>query len=296
MNFTHLWTSPLPQQDDVSVSELYHENSKQQRHNLEFSRRISFVNNSQEIHQIIARSGKVYPGAKTIPLPTVQATAVLSVEQALSMRRSMRAFRREPLPLEALARLLHFGNGITGGLPSITHGLIQPVRAAPSGGALYPIEVYAAVLNADDIDAGLYHYRVADHCLEALDAQQLVTRLATATADEVVFAAASAVFMLTGVFGKTRFKYGERGYRFALLEAGHIAQNLLLEATALGLGAVPIGGFIDDEVNALLDINGIDEGCLYMVAVGHPQHDASSRNSGAESVVSNILTQLWEGQ
>jgi SagB-type dehydrogenase family enzyme len=79
---------------------------------------------------------------------------------------------------------------------------------------------------------------------------------------------AAMVFVLTGIALKSRLKYGERGYRFMLLEAGHIAQNLLLTANALGLGALPIGGFVDDELDRLLDVDGVEETSLYLVAVG----------------------------
>ena len=81
---------------------------------------------------------------------------------------------------------------------------------------------------------------------------------------------ASAVFLITAVFGRSKIKYGERAYRFALLEAGHAMQNLLLAATGLGLGSCPVGGFIDDRLHDLIGIDGVEEAALYAGIIGHP--------------------------
>src|SRR5262249_54334470 len=153
-------------------------------------------------------------------------------------RRSIRRFDGKPLSLRELTRLLYFGAGITGQLDASAHGVVQPVRAAPSGGALYPIEVYAAVIAVEGIDAGLYHYAVDRRGLELVRRGNPVEALCEATSDPEMISKAAVVFILTGVFGRSHFKYGERGYRFALLKAGHICQNILLEAAALRLGAV----------------------------------------------------------
>jgi SagB-type dehydrogenase family enzyme len=95
-------------------------------------------------------------------------------------------------------------------------------------------------------------------------------RLAKAVFIEGAVEKAGAVFVLTGVFGRSKIKYGERAYRFVLLEAGHAMQNICLTGTVLGLGACPVGGFIDDDINDLLNVDGVEEAALYAVTIGLP--------------------------
>jgi SagB-type dehydrogenase family enzyme len=273
--------------DQPLVFELYHENSKQRRHDFEFNRRINVVNNNVELHRVIARTFKSYPGSPYTPLPVVEPADGPAFERVAAERRSIRRFSGAPSSLDQLARLLFFGNGLTGRLDATSHGIVQPVRAAPSGGALFPIEIYVAVTAVDGLEAGIYHYAVDRHGLELRHTGDVVTTLSAATSDPATCARAAVTIILAGVFGRGHFKYGERAYRFALLEAGHICQNVLLTATALGLGAVPIGGFVDDEVNALLDVDGVDEAVVYMAAVGQP----APRDRTA--LVDQVLGTLW---
>ena len=249
--------------------ELYHENSKQRRYDLAFNRRIYEVNHNPEIHRVLARAFKSYPGAAFAQLPKVVPQE--EFERVLASRRSTRQFTGELIELEQLARLLQFSCGITGRLHAAENEPSQPVRAVPSAGALYPVETYILVQAVAGLRTGLYHYCVDRAGMELLAEGNFVDILSHATSDKATFANSASVFILTGVFGRSHFKYGERGYRFALLEAGHICQNVLLTATSLGLGAVAVGGFVDEEVNALLDLDGVDEAALYLIAAGHPE-------------------------
>ena len=253
-------------EERIVTAELYHENSKQRRHDLAFSRRIFEVNNNPDLHRVMARAFKSYPGATFTALPPVIPND--GFEQTLASRRSIRRFNGEPLDLQQLGRLLHLGCGITGRLDAADHS--QPVRAAPSGGALFPIEMYVAVMAIEELPTGLYHYAVDRSGLELLRQGSFVDALSEATSDPATFAGAACAFILTGAFGRSHFKYGERGYRFAILEAGHICQNILLTATSIGLGAVAVGGFVDDEVNSILDLDGVDEASVYLIVVGRP--------------------------
>jgi SagB-type dehydrogenase family enzyme len=252
---------------EASIAELYHENSKQRRHDLDFGRRIYLVNRSAAVRRAVARSFKGYPGASVTALPSL-ALVGTPVEDVLRRRRSHRRFTGAPLTLDELARLLHSGNGITGHLDAPDGEVPQPVRAAPSGGALYPVELYAAVMAVDGVPAGVHHYSVARHALELVSSGDPRDALSAITGDPGVFSGAAVAFVLTTVLGRGRFKYGERAYRFALLEAGHMTQNLMLAATALDVGSVPVGGFVDDELNALLDVDGVDEAAVCLVVAG----------------------------
>jgi SagB-type dehydrogenase family enzyme len=120
------------------------------------------------------------------------------------------------------------------------------------------------------IDPGIYHYSIQDHGLEQLQKGDFRQKIAQAALDQDMAFAANAVFVWTGVFGRAKWKYEQRAYRYVYLDAGHIAQNLALAAVALSLGTCQIAALYDDEVNALLDIDGTEESVLYMSVVGHP--------------------------
>jgi SagB-type dehydrogenase family enzyme len=282
--------------DDTSASrvfELFHENSKQRRNDFEFNKRIYLVNNNPEFHELMARAFKCYRGAEFTPLPIVSPDHGASFEHVTAQRRSVRRFDDSPLEVAHVARLLYFGNGITGSLEPTNHGVLQPVRAAPSGGALYPVEIYPVILRTEQLASGVYHYAVDRHGLELVRGGRFGDVLSQATSDPLLFSHAAVVFVLTGVFGRAHFKYGERGYRFTLLEAGHICQNVLLMATALGLGAVAVGGFIDDEVNDLVDIDGVDEAAVYLIAVGCPAPRPKPHGDTKEEIIARLLGTFW---
>jgi SagB-type dehydrogenase family enzyme len=195
--------------------------------------------------------------------------AVLRFDEAVLLRRSVRDFTSQPLQLGHVAKLLSFGNGVTGEVAT-PDGRPQHFRAAPSGGALYPVELYVASLVVEGLEPGVHHYDPVAHALELVRPGRFADPLASLTYTPEL-ASSAAVIVLTGVTVKSRVKYGERAYRFLLIEAGHIAQNVLLTATALDLGACPIGGFVDDELDDLLGLDGLDEVSLYLIAVGHPR-------------------------
>jgi SagB-type dehydrogenase family enzyme len=184
---------------------------------------------------------------------------------ALRGRRSRRAFRQEPIALEELATLLHAAYGVT---HTVEHG--QAFRTAPSGGALYPLELYVAAATVDGLEPGLYHYDPLREQIASMLGGQAIARLQRASAYPDITGASAATFLLAAVFWRTRFKYGLRGYRFALLEAGHVVQNILLAATALGLGSVPLGGYYDRRADELLELDGVNDGTVYAACVGRP--------------------------
>ena len=189
-------------------------------------------------------------------LPAPQREGKLSLEAALSRRRSIRSFTKEPLTAEQIGQLVWAAQGITDP---------QGFRTAPSAGALYPLEVYVATA------AGAFHYEPGPHRLQPHVAEDLRAALAAAALNQSAIAEAPAVLVITAVYERTARKYGEdRARRYATLEAGHVAQNVLLEAVALGLGAVPVGAFDDGRVARLLDLES-REAPLYLIPVGHPR-------------------------
>ena len=189
----------------------------------------------------------------------------MTLGDAVRRRRSTRVFAATPLALATLAALLRAGYGVTGTLR--TGDASQPVRAVPSGGALYPLELTVAASRVEGLSPGLYHFDPLDDALEQLRTGAVPIAATTPFGDAA--AGAAAVIVVSGVFWRSRFKYGLRGYRFVLLEAGHVVQNVLLAGAALGLATLPLGGFYDRRTDELLEVDGVDESALYLVCVGN---------------------------
>jgi SagB-type dehydrogenase family enzyme len=194
------------------------------------------------------------PGPLAVQLPAPQEHGEMSLEEAIAGRRSLRTFASRTLTREELSQLLWAAQGLTDP---------RGFRAAPSAGALYPLELY--VVSVD----GFYHYLPQSHELEILDTQDLRSQVWEVGLKQNALRDAPAVFVITAVYRRTAEKYGERATRYVHLEAGHAAQNLLLQAVTLGLGGVPIGAFHDEPLQAALSLPE-DHAPLYLLAVGEP--------------------------
>jgi SagB-type dehydrogenase family enzyme len=205
---------------------------------------------------------KRYPDAARFELPPTTPINA-SLDDVIRRRESQRSFATDALSLDALATLLQLGSGVIA--PSVV-----PRRAAPSPGGLYAVETYPIAIRVEGLDAGVYHYAVLDNELELVQRMPNADALADFVPPDLYDSRPAVLLVLSVVFARVQAKYLERGYRFALLEAGHIAQNWLLTATALGLDAVPMGGFWDDPFNAFLGFEPEDEAVVYSVLVGRP--------------------------
>jgi len=178
----------------------------------------------------------------------------MSVEEALNRRKSVREYSGEALTETETAQLLWAAQGIT-------HG--ERLRTAPSAGALYPFEVYVATAD------GFSHYDPASHVIELLSSEDLRHEIYLAGLSQDALVDPPAVFVISGVVERTAEKYGDRAERFVFMEAGHAAQNILLQAVALGLGAVPVGAFNDAQLRSALGLAS-DEAPVYLIPVGRP--------------------------
>jgi SagB-type dehydrogenase family enzyme len=192
-------------------------------------------------------------------LPPPRPASPVSVEEALASRRSVRHFADAPLTLADAAQLVWAAQGIT-------HA--EGLRTAPSAGALYPLEIYLVAGTVAAAPAGVYRYLPAHHRLERTVAGDLRRALAAAAFHQNWIAEAPAMIVIAAVVRRTRLKYGERGERYVPIEAGHAAQNVGLQAVALGLGATLVGAFADAEVKRLLGLT--EEEPLLLVPVGKP--------------------------
>jgi SagB-type dehydrogenase family enzyme len=215
---------------------------------------------SDGLQQTAARSGRTHDHRPGLDLPHV-ALGRARLGGVLTRRRSSAPVRGSDLALADLAAALGASYASDGGTRR---------RPVPSGGALYPLELYVLALRVDGLERAVLHYNPFRHRLELLAALD-PARARETLVDPSLLDHASALIVVTGMFWRSRFKYGARGYRFTLLEAGHVVQNTLLAATALGVPALPLGGFYDCRLDALVGADGVDESTLYAVVVGGSQ-------------------------
>ncbi len=218
----------------------------------------------------LAHAHRTYPGAPRTALPGNDLALEMPLGAAIGQRRSLREYAPgKPLPLVTLGRLLHATHGVRGRRSGAT-GATGYERSAPSAGGLYPVELYLAAQDVEGLADGLHHYDARTHELELLRPGSAQAALVDLTLGQEMIRAANLVVILTAVWARTQYKYGQRGYRYVLLDAGHVGENLYLAATALGLGPAGIGGFLDGEVNALLGLPDGEE-AVYLLCVGQPR-------------------------
>jgi SagB-type dehydrogenase family enzyme len=210
---------------------------------------------SPALQQTVARAGYTRDHLPGIDLPPM-ALGHVALRDALVSRRSRTAQAAGSLSLTAL-----------GSLVGAAYRSAEGRRPVPSGGALYPLELYVVALHVDGVGAGIHHYSPYRHRLESLAAVDRADVARTLVEPELVDSAA-ALIVLTAMFWRSRFKYGLRGYRFALIEAGHVMQNLVLAAAALGIAARPLGGYYDRLLDGLVGADSLDEASVYALLLG----------------------------
>ncbi len=191
-----------------------------------------------------------------LPSPTIEGK--VSVEEAIKKRRSVRAFKDQPLSINQISQLLWAAQGITDTGQGFSY------RAAPSAGALYPLEIY--VVSKE----GVFHYVPSEHKLVQLKEGDVRKNLSDAALGQSPIYSAPLNIVITALYEKTTVKYGERGIRYVHIEAGHSAENIQLQAVALGLGSVPIGAFYDNKVANVIGCSK-EEVPLYIIPVGQPK-------------------------
>jgi SagB-type dehydrogenase family enzyme len=190
---------------------------------------------------------------RKIQLPVPNLKGEVSVEEAILKRRSVREFKKDPLTTEEISQLLWAAQGIT------ENG--WGLRTAPSAGALYPLELYGVTAG------GFFHYDPMDHSIQETALEDARTDLWAAALRQDFLLEAPLVVVIAAVFSRTKGKYGERGTRYVFTEAGHAAQNIHLQAVAMGLASVPCGAFHDDRVRSALHMPE-NHHPIYLIAVG----------------------------
>ena len=195
----------------------------------------------------------------TYALPSPDTDGGISVEEALSNRRSRRDFQDEALTPAQVSQVLWAAYGITsdGGL-----------RTAPSAGALYPLEVYIIVGNVEGMEPGAYRYIPDEHKIEMVVEGDIREPLSEAALGQGMIREAPASVFYSAVFERTTGRYGQRGANYVYIETGHSAQNVYLQAESLGLGACAVGALTDGRIRELLCLPDEEEP-LYLVPFGY---------------------------
>lgn len=194
-------------------------------------------------------------GQGRVSLPPPKTDGLVSVEAAIQARRSIRTFTDEALTAEQIGQLAWAAQGIT----ERSRGL----RATPSAGATYPLDIYMVTAE------GVYSYRPAEHALVAHRSGDLREPLARAALGQDCVRAAPLVIVVTAVYERTAGRYGDRAERYVHIEVGHLGQNVHLQAVAMGLGSVPVGAFDPAAIGELLNLPR-EQVPLYLIPVGHP--------------------------
>lgn len=251
---------------DATLSELFHENTKLRR--ATSAAVAGSGNHGVREMEAMARAYKRYRSFPQTALPPIPANLVgPPIADVVAARRSNRNFASDQLDLTEVSAIMQWSYGVTAevGIPG---GARQRFRAAPSAGALYPAEIYLGVRAVKGLETGIYHYEVPNASLALLNRGDPTCRLHEICCGQDYAHQAGIVVLITAVLERTKRKYGERGYRYILLDIGHLAENLYLACTALGLAVTTTGAFFDDEAADLLGIDGCDEAVMYVAFVG----------------------------
>jgi SagB-type dehydrogenase family enzyme len=256
-----LWKQvELSVESETPCWEIYHESSKTGHYD-------KALTNDQVVEQM-NNLFDVFPYKQfaSIPLPNTFSPINKTFLDAVNSRKTPTNFVPDNLTLEQLRTILHCGYGVTRDNADNEY-IKRPFRTVPSGGALYPLEIYFySNGKVEGLSAGIYHYSPVENAIQLVregnfneEISECFVSFQTHLAQET-----SLLIFITAVFNRSTFKYREKGYRFALLEAGHVAQNINLGATALDLNVINIGGFHDRLVDRFLKIDGLNHSTIYM--------------------------------
>ena len=233
-----------------SLSETFNEKTKIEKYDV-FDENFNYPLSWKIVHF------KEYPRFKKYKFKITNLSN-LDFQKLLKQRSSKREFVKRSLSFSEVSNILYWSAGMKKDF----------TRFYPSAGGRYPLEVYIVALNVESLEQGIYHFNVKKNFLELILKGNFIEEIFRLSGNQEWVKDCGIVILISAVFGRTKIKYGERGYRYILMEAGHLAQNLYLVSEALNLGCCAIGGFLDDEINKLLDIDGKKESVIYLCGIG----------------------------
>lgn len=237
----------------MNIGDNYHSETKYFR---------NLIRGRRQIFDKLPEPYKNYPDSESTTLPEPIKSDGAGIWDILMQRRSRRDYTAEYLSLAELSQLLWAIQGIT------AYAGRYALRTSPSAGALYPIETYVIANHIDNLETGAYHYNVLKHSLELIKKGEFGADIAHSALDQTMLEDASVVFIWTAVVARSKWKYGERAYRYIYMDAGHIGQNAYIAAEAMGLGCCTVGAFFDDEIGAIIGIDNKEEIVVYLCSIG----------------------------
>ncbi|MCX7908973.1 MAG: SagB/ThcOx family dehydrogenase [Ignavibacteria bacterium] len=204
-------------------------------------------------------NGKMKGEGSRIKLPAPRLHSEFSLEQAIANRRSVREFKPLPVSIEVVSQLLWAAQGIT--------DTVHNFRTAPSAGALFPLEIYVVVSNVTGLPKGVYKYLPQKNEIQRIKEGDVVSELMREALYQDWIEQSALILVYAAVFERTTWKYGKRGIQYVYMEVGHSAQNVCLQATALGLGTTTVGAFNDEGIKRVVGL-AKDEHPLYILPIG----------------------------
>jgi len=265
----------------IPLYELFHRNSELNVLNsYSFSKGISNAISDKSFIDECFSINSLYENSETIILPKPDSKLLkLNLFDTINKRRSVRNFSEEAITIEELSTILFYSSGVTGEYEATEDQHSMYLYAYPSAGGLMPLDLYILIKNVENIDQGIYYYNPIKHCLKSIQNFSLKSDLPIVTLCENLSKQAALSIYILGSMYLTGYKYGDRGYKFMLLEAGHVAQNFYLTSTAIGVGAVASGGFLDEEILELLGLEESENFVLYELIIGKPNLNTDYRFS-----------------
>jgi SagB-type dehydrogenase family enzyme len=244
----------IPFEDPTALSLLYHLNSEP------WSSTKARQKSAGEVEY-----RKFGPPSSALVLPP---SAESPLKKLIRDRCSSRRYRTRPMPVQTLSTLLFAAYGLTREMP-LADQTSYICRSVPSAGGVYPLEIYPLLQGVEGVADGLHHYNVFSNALEPVRIGMVFAELRSIVMTFPFIESANIVCFLVAVFARSQRKYGPRGYRYILLEAGHSAQNICLAATQNQLGSLCVGGFFDGTLNRILRLDPLQEAVVYAVAAGY---------------------------
>lgn len=244
----------IPFEDPTTLSLLYHLNSEP---------RLSAEAYQESAAEVEYR--RYGPPSSALVLPPPEESPL---KKLIRDRYSCRRYQTRPMPVQTLSTLLFAAYGLTQEMP-LADETSYICRSVPSAGGLYPLEIYPLLRDVEGVADGLHHYNVFINALEPVRIGNVFEELRSVVLAFPFIENANFVCFLVAVFARSQRKYGPRGYRYVLLEAGHSAQNICLAATQNQLGSLCIGGFFDGTLNRILQLDPLQEAVVYAVAAGY---------------------------
>ena len=199
-----------------------------------------------------------------LPSPSEIDEVFIDLRKVIEERKSVRTYHEKPLSLVELSWLLW----CTQGVKQISERP-STIRTVPSAGARHSFETYLIINRVNGLKPGLYRFLATKHKLLVLDLDEtLVDKFSAANWSSEMLSNSAVIFIWVAISDRMTYKYGNRGFRYLHLDAGHVCQNLYLASEAIECGSCAVGGFYDDAVNALLNLDGEKKFVIYMGTVG----------------------------